>query len=141
MIAADIAQPLLAMMGLTAIVWLYMYVRRLYYIASHRIDPQLLRTPQSLQATIPEHVQQAANNLVNLFEIPVLFYALCLLLIQLNIVDDTLLWGAWAFVGLRALHSLVQCSINIVNIRFTLYVLSCGALWFMLVRTALLICG
>lgn len=141
MIAIDIAQPLLAMMTLTAIVWLYMYVRRLYYIASHRIDPQSLRTPQTLQATLPEHVQQAANNLANLFEIPVLFYALCLLLIQLNIVDDALLWAAWVFVGLRALHSLVQCSINVVNIRFTLYVLSCGALWFMLARTALVVFG
>ena len=79
-------------------------------------------------------------NLRNLFELPVLFYALCLLLMQqglaqpVEVLDVQL---AWAFVGFRALHSLVQCTVNIVNARFAFYALSSIALWVMLARACL----
>ena len=42
----------------------------------------------------------------------------------------------YLFVLFRALHSAVHCKINIVIIRFTLYVLSCGCLFFILLRPA-----
>ena len=33
-------------------------------------------------------------------------------------------WLAWGYVGLRILHSLVQCTVNIVLYRFTLWILA-----------------
>jgi len=130
-------QPMLAMMALTAAVWLFMYVRRLGHMLRHGIDAQAVSSPQKMAALIPEAVERPANNLRNLFELPVLFYALCLLSLQMGWAQALDVQLAWAFVGLRALHSLVHCTVNHVNTRFAVYALSSIALWVMLVRACL----
>jgi hypothetical protein len=33
-------------------------------------------------------------------------------------------WLAWGYVGFRVLHSLVQCTVNVVAYRFTLFFLA-----------------
>jgi hypothetical protein len=33
-------------------------------------------------------------------------------------------WLAWGYVGFRVLHSLVQCTVNVVAYRFTLFTLA-----------------
>jgi hypothetical protein len=137
----ELLPPLLAMMGLTATVWLFMYVRRLGYMLAKGIDAQDVSTPQKMAALIPEAVERPANNLRNLFELPVLFYALCLLLTQMGWAQALDVQLAWAFVGLRALHSLVHCTFNYVNARFAFYVLSSLALWAMLARACLRLWG
>jgi hypothetical protein len=129
-----LVQPMVAMMGLTALVWLFMYVRRLGYMSRHGVDAQSVNTPQKMAASLPEAVEFASNNLKNLFELPVLFYALCLLLMQQGWVTPLELGAAWAFVALRAVHSLVHCTVNIVAARFAAYVLASAALWVMLAR-------
>jgi hypothetical protein len=138
---APLLPPLLAMMALTALVWLFMYVRRLGYMLGHGIDAQQVSTPQKMATLIPEAVERPANNLRNLFELPVLFYALCLLLTQTGWAQALDVQLAWAFVGLRALHSLVHCTVNYVNARFAFYVLSSLALWAMLARACLRLWG
>lgn len=132
----SILGPFFAMMALTMIVWILMYVRRLRYIAIHRIDPQQLTTPEQGAKLIPEAVNWPAYNLRNLFEVPVLFYALSLYLMVTNTVDHGYIIGAWTFVAFRALHSLVHCTINKVKLRFILYFLSTIVLWVMLLRAA-----
>lgn len=129
--------PMVAMMLLTALVWLFMYARRLGYMVRHGIDAQTVNTPQKMAAALPESVEFASNNLKNLFELPVLFYAVCLLSIHLGWTTHTDVTAAWVFVGLRALHSAVHCTINIVVLRFTAYLLASLALWFMLARVAM----
>ena len=44
---------------------------------------------------------------------------------------------AVAFVAFRALHSAVHCTFNLVMLRFSLYLVSTLAVWFMLARSAL----
>ena len=135
-----ILSPMLALMGLTAAVWLFMYARRLGYMLAHGIDAQRVNSPQKMAELIPEAVERPANNLRNLFELPVLFYALCLVLMQQGWAlpaDGLDVQLAWAFVGLRALHSLVHCTFNYVNARFAFYALSSIVLWVMLGRVAL----
>jgi hypothetical protein len=129
--------PMLSLMGLTTAVWLFMYVRRLGYMLGHGIDAQRVSTPQKMAELIPEAVERPANNLRNLCELPVLFYALCLVLMQQGWATALDVQLAWAFVGLRALHSLVHCTFNNVNARFAFYVLSSIALWVMLARVGL----
>jgi hypothetical protein len=139
--APELLPPLLAMMALTALVWLFMYVRRLGYMLAKGIDAQAVSTPQKMAALIPEAVERPANNLRNLLELPVLFYALCLLLTQMGWAQALDVQLAWAFVGLRALHSLVHCTFNYVNARFAFYALSSIVLWVMLVRACLRLWG
>lgn len=134
---ADILVPFAAMLLLTLVVWVYMYVRRLSYMFANGIDPQRLASPEGKAATLPEAIERPANNLKNLFEMPVLFYAVVLALYGMSAVDATDVQLAWAFVVLRALHSAVHCTFNHVKTRFTFYFLSCLALGALVVRFTL----
>ena len=129
--------PFFAMVLLTLAVWAYMYVRRLHFISSQHINPQDLAVASSLQRLTPPAVATPSDNLKNLFEIPVVFYALVLYLFVSNQVDETYLGAAWVFVAFRVLHSAVHCTFNRVTLRFGLYMLSTVTLWFMAVRAAL----
>lgn len=134
MLASSIAGPFLSMMALTFVVWVVMFQRRIRYIVANRVDPQSLSSPDKLAAELPEEVLAPANNLRNLFELPVLFYLLCLYLYLSTSVDAGHVIAAWLFVAFRILHSYVQCTSNRVMLRFRLYVASSLALWFMLAR-------
>jgi hypothetical protein len=136
-----ILAPFLALMVLTALVWAYMYTRRLSYIKSNRIPPQELATPEKAAALLPESVTLPANNLRNLLELPMLFYALCLYLYVTASVDGVHVISAWLFVVLRTLHSIVHCTVNIVVLRFLSYFAAALVLWFMLARELLSVAG
>ena len=82
-----------------------------------------------------------SDNLKNLFEIPVLFYALALYLFVTNQVDAAYVSAVWIFVAFRALHSAVHCTFNLVMLRFYLYLFSTLAVWFIAVRAALFYLG
>ncbi|MFY9478048.1 MAG: MAPEG family protein [Aquabacterium sp.] len=129
---ANILNPLVAMMVLTFVVWVFMYVRRLGYMVRHGVDPQEVNTPQKMALRLPESAEAPSNNLKNLFELPVLFYVICLTLLHLGWVSPMDVTAAWLFVGLRAAHSLVHCTVNLVKVRFVFYLLSSLVLWFML---------
>ncbi len=79
----EIFAPFFGMVLLTFVVWLFMYVRRLRFIVANRIDTRRLTTPDKGASLIPEEVSWPAYNLRNLFELPVLFYALCLAFFRL----------------------------------------------------------
>lgn len=132
-----ILQPVMAMLLLTGLVWLLMYLRRLPYILSHNIDPQSIATPEQMTNVIPTNINNVSNNLKNLFELPVVFYVICIVLLITQKVDAMYVDAAWFFVGFRALHSLIHSTINHVNTRFTAYFLSSIALWYMTIRLSL----
>jgi len=137
MSADAIFGPFLGMLLLTLVVWVVMYVRRLAFLRVNRVDPQKLTTPERGAAIIPEQVSYPSYNLRNLFELPVVFYALCLYLYVSGRVDDTYVFAAWLFLGSRIVHSLVHCTVNIVTLRFLAYAVGAITLWFMVVRAAL----
>ncbi|MDJ0905349.1 MAG: MAPEG family protein [Woeseiaceae bacterium] len=135
--ANTILMPMLALMLLTLAVWILLYVRRIAYMKANRIDAQRVSTPEKAAELIPEHVQNPAYNFKNLFELPVLFYGLCLYLYVTGSADAVYVIAGWAFVGLRAVHSLIQCTTNVVMHRFVIYMAGAAALWFMLLRAVL----
>ena len=136
-----ILAPFLAMMLLTALVWVYMYARRLTYIKSHRIPPQELTTPEKAATLLPESVALPAHNLRNLLELPVVFYALCLYLYVTGWADSVHVVSAWLFVVLRTVHSVIHCTVNVVMLRFLSYFAAALVLWFMLARVLLRAAG
>jgi len=131
-----IFNPFLAMMLLTLVVWIYMYVRRLSFIFSKRLDPKQM-TPSELARLTPSRVSTPSDNLKNLFEMPTVFYAVVLYIYVTNKVDAVYVAAAWAFFLFRALHSVVHCTFNFIPLRFVLYVISAMAVWFMVVRAAI----
>ena len=135
--AEAIFGPFLGMLMLTFAVWLLMYIRRIGFIRANKIDAQDLTTPVRRDALIPEPVSYPAYNLQNLFELPVVFYAVCIYLYVLQQVDAVHVYSAWGFFCGRVVHSVIHCTSNIVMLRFAAYALSAIALWFMVVRASL----
>tara|TARA_R110001599_G_scaffold353463_1_gene593030 strand:+ start:75780 stop:76202 length:423 start_codon:yes stop_codon:yes gene_type:complete len=135
--SVDLALPMLGMMILTLLVWVSMFIQRVSFARDNKIDIEDFKTPADVQALMPGDESAASNNFKNLFELPVIFYAICIYLIVTLQVDSLYVNCAWAFLVLRVLHSFVHCSYNKVAHRFALYLLSGIALWIMVVRAFL----
>ena len=129
--------PFFATMLLTLLVWVYMYVRRIHFLTRNEISAVDMAVPGALAAISPAAVSNPSDNLKNLFEIPVLFYALALYLFVTHQVDATYVNAAWIFFAFRASHSAVHCTFNLVMLRFYLYLIAALALWFMFARAVL----
>ena len=129
--------PFFATIFLTLLVWVYMYIRRISFLTSNKINSKELAAPGALAQLSPPSVANPSDNLKNLFEIPVLFYVLVLYLFVMNQVDVVYVNAAWVFVVFRALHSAVHCTFNLIILRFYLYLIATLAVWFMAVRAAL----
>jgi hypothetical protein len=119
---ASMLLPLAGMAGVVILVWLRLYHLRLSEMRRGRIDPQALALSTPKDSLLKD--TRASDNFRNLFELPVLFFAGVLTVVVAQIQDQTFLAMAWAYVGLRAAHSLVQCSYNRVMHRFAVYALS-----------------
>ena len=129
--------PFLTMLVLVFVVWVYLYARRIPFILSGAVPREQMVVPGMFAQLSPAAVNNPSENFKNLFEMPVLFYALVLYLFTTSQVDGTYLAAAWVFVLFRVLHSAVHCTVNIVNLRFSLYLVSSLALWTMMFRAVL----
>ena len=129
-----LALPMAGMMALTLVVWVWMFVQRIGYVSANGVNVDEMVTPADVQRLLPAEASSAANNFKNLFEMPVIFYAVCLFLTVFGLVDSLHVTCAWAFLALRALHSGIHCSYNRVTHRFAVYLLASLAVWIMVVR-------
>ena len=114
--------PCIALVALTVIVWVRLYVERIGEMRARRIRPQALSTSRETAQTLQN--LNAADNFRNLFEVPVLFYVLCIALAVTQSVTPLTLWGAWIYVALRTAHSFIHLTYNRVMHRFVAYALS-----------------
>lgn len=113
-----------AMVLLVLIVALRMLFVRVSEMKANRIHPQSIAT--SIQMATRFQNVQAADNFRNLFEVPVLFYALVALAFASGDVPMWLARGVWGFVILRYVHSFIHCTYNKVMHRFAAF--ACGFL-------------
>jgi hypothetical protein len=132
--------PVMALVAWSLVIWLWMYVQRMPAMTKAGIKPQDARFPGSLNG-LPDMARQAADNYNHLMEQPTIFYAAALAIQVAGHGDPLAVKLAWAFVGLRVLHSLVQVTVNIVLVRFLLFSLSTIALAWMVVRELIKLCG
>ncbi len=114
--------PCAAQVGLTALVWLKLYADRLGEMRAKSIDPQAVSTAIELAGRLER--TQAAENFRNLFEVPVLFYLLCVAMAMNGGSTPGYVAAAWGYVGLRALHSVIHVTYNRVTHRFLAYAAS-----------------
>ena len=133
---SEIFAPFFGMLLLTFAVWVLMYIRRIAFLLKNNISAQRLTTPEKLAQIIPDEISYPSYNLKNLFELPVVFYSLCLYLFVTENVDAVFVTAAWAFFGFRLIHSANHCTRNIVMLRFLAYMAAALTLWFMLLRAA-----
>jgi hypothetical protein len=74
-------------------------------------------------ARVPGRVALANRNYMNLLELPMLFYVLCLMLYVSGRVDMAFVALAWTYVGLRAVHSAIHVTYNNVTHRLRAFAL------------------
>jgi hypothetical protein len=137
-------EPIIALVAWTMVVWVWMYATRLPAMARAGIDGTKLvgSTGRSLRddlvAAGEVRASWVADNYNHLLEQPVLFYATALVLVQIgDAVGSVELPLAWAYVGLRVVHSLVQILSNRVVVRFSVFALASLCLLALVVLAAM----
>jgi hypothetical protein len=125
----SILLPPTALVLLTGFVWLRLGSDRLGEMRSRRIHPQQVATSKQMGETMQN--VQSADHFRNLFEVPVLFYALCAFVAITRLTTLLLLACAWGYVMLRAAHTYVHLTSNKVVRRFQVFVASTIVLYVM----------
>jgi hypothetical protein len=123
---AEIMQPIAVLAAWTMVMWVWMYVTRIPAMTAAKVDAdELVRQGgQTLDQLLPAKTQWKAHNYNHLHEAPTVFYAVALALAVIGQGDGLNATLAWAYVGLRIVHSLVQATINKVMVRFLIFALS-----------------
>jgi len=138
--ALSVLHAVLGMGVLSLVMFIWMYATRLPAMSAAKLDPQSAAHPGSLNA-LPSEARRVADNYNHLWEAPTLFYAMAFYIVLTGHADQLHVLCAWAYLGLRVLHSLVQATINKVALRFALFALSWIALGIMIVRELLAALG
>ena len=119
----NIMTPVLALIVWTFAIWCWMYATRISVIRSARLDVARLKRKSDLDA-LPDEVQQIADNYNHLHEQPTIFYVLALYSHLVGVADGLNVVLAWLYVAMRVAHSIVQCTSNVVIVRFGIFVAS-----------------
>lgn len=139
MVGMAILQPVVALAAWTMIMWFWLYGTRIPALSARKIDlEELVNDPAiTLDNLLPPQVQWKAHNYNHLHEAPTVFYAVAVVLAIIGEGDGLNAQAAWAYVVLRVLHSLIQSTVNRVQLRFGIFALSSFCLMFLVARAAL----
>ncbi|GAA0300861.1 MAPEG family protein [Sphingomonas oligophenolica] len=123
---SPILAPIVALIAWSLVMWVWMYATRIPAMNAAKIDTMNLvgGSGADLKAVIPPKAQWPADNYNHLMEQPTLFYAVALVLAMLGSGGGLNLTIAWAYVGLRVVHSIVQATVNRVIVRFAIFMLA-----------------
>jgi len=125
--------PVLAQIFLTLIMFIILGVRKTKAVKAGKVNRQQAALNNRVW---PEDVLKVSNNIANQFEVPVLFYILCLVLHSINAVGMVAIVLAWLFALSRFAHAYVHIGSNYVRMRFRLFLLGCFVLIAMLIQVA-----
>jgi hypothetical protein len=136
---SPILAPLLALVLWSFVMWAWLYATRIPAIVKLKIvhDPQ--RPSEEFHARLPAPVRWKADNYNHLMEQPTLFYAVTLTLAFVGAGTGLNAGLAWLYVALRIVHSLVQATVNIVVLRFAIFMAASVVLLVMAVRAAVVV--
>jgi len=130
----NVIYPMFALIVITFVIGFSMGVSRLISVKRRQVDPQYYKLLSG--DTPPEYVTKLTRNFNNLFEVPILFYILCVLSVVLNVSSPLIFVLAWVFVGLRIIHSIIHITYNHPKHRFYVFLTSCLvvlAMWILLI--------
>ena len=123
----EILWPTFALAALIFTVWIVLFVARFGHMRRHPPAADSFADGEKAMRYF-RPVEMPANNLANLFEMPVLYFALVPLLLITRHGDHIQVVLAWLFVALRCLHSFIHIGPKKVLPRFAVYLASCVAL-------------
>ena len=124
---SPILAPVVALVAWTLVMLVWMAIARRRAFAQMGISwgsiPRGSRGV-NLDGRAPDEAQWPSHNYNHLMEQPTIFYAIALTLALMNFGGGINYWLAWGYVGLRIAHSIVQSTVNIVQIRFPIFFLA-----------------
>jgi hypothetical protein len=132
----NIMTPVLALILWTFVIWSWMYATRIPAIRSARLDVNKIKRKDDLNA-LPIGVQQIADNYNHLHEQPTVFYALAIYSHLVGVADGINVALAWLYVVIRIAHSIVQCTSNVVVVRFGIFAAATGVLMIIAARNVI----
>mgnify|MGYP001356893647 FL=1 len=127
--------PIVALAAWSLIMLIWLYATRIPAMQRAGIKPGDIK-PGADASKLPPWASNVADNYNHLMEQPTIFYAVAFALQLLNQTDQNTVMLAWAYVGLRAIHSLVQATVNIILVRFSIFVIASVVLGFLIYRAA-----
>ena len=140
---AQMLAPAAALVAWSLIVLMWMGFTRFSAFSTHGVD--LSKAPPggrgvNLEGVLPDKVNWKAHNYSHLMEQPTIFYPTLVILAIMGagMIDVAL---AWAYVGIRVVHSLWQGTVNRVPVRFLLFLGSTICLIVLAVRAVLATMG
>jgi hypothetical protein len=130
MSSSHIFWPVLAQVFLTLAMFIILGARKARAVKAGQVN----RRQAALDNRVwPEHVVKVSNNIANQFEVPVLFYVLCMVLHSIHATGTVAVVLAWLFVASRYAHAYVHVGSNYVPVRMRLFMVGCVVLLTMLV--------
>lgn len=114
--------PAFAMFALTTFVVARLGTLRWRAIGRRQVDPRFYKIYRGDGE--PEEVAVVSRHLVNLYEAPMLLYVGTVIAFAAGLAGTLLVALAWAYVGLRLLHSFIHLGSNDVLWRFRVFALS-----------------
>ena len=136
---SPILAPLIALVLWSLVMWAWLYATRIPAIVRLKIVHDPHRPSEEFHARLPARVRWKADNYNHLMEQPTLFYAVTLTLALIGEGTGPNVGLAWLYVALRIVHSLVQATVNIVVLRFAIFMAASVVLLAMAVRAALVV--
>ena len=110
--------PVVALVIWSLIMLIWLYATRIPAMGKAKLRPGAA-TKADMEALSSANV---AHNYNHLMEQPTLFYAICFALQFLDQAHDINIGLAWLYVAIRVVHSLVQATVNIIIIRFSIFI-------------------
>ena len=136
-----ILAPVVALVAWSIIMIIWMFAVRMP--AMSRLDSSVTQKPgmrgSDLEGVVPDKVQWPAHNHTHLMEQPTLFYAIAITLALLGAGGGLGLLFAWGYVVFRIAHSIVQSTVNVLALRFLMYLLATACLIGLTVRAILVL--
>ena len=136
---SPILAPLVALVLWSFVMGAWLYATRIPALMKNRIIYDPYRPNEAFHAQLPAQVRWKADNYNNLMEQPTLFYAIALTLAMLDAGTGLNALLAWLYVALRIAHSLVHALINVVMLRFTVFIAASIVLLLLSLRAALIV--
>lgn len=135
---ANILASAAALVIWSLIVLGWMTATRLPALARAGVDMSANRggRGQDLERILDARVNWKAHNYTHLMEQPTLFYAVIAIL-ALSHYGEPQVIAAWAYVGLRVVHSLWQGLVNSIPVRLGLFIASTLVLMFLAISALL----
>jgi hypothetical protein len=119
---AQILLPMVGLAALTFVVLLLIAFARFRAAARGQVTARDFRYGES--SNVPGEVSLPNRNLMNLLELPVLFYVVCLAFFVTGKVDALAVVLAWTYVALRAAHTVIHLTYNNVFHRLSAFAAS-----------------